>query len=263
MMLSTGCTTVKPGETAVKVILLGKDKGVDSTKVYGPGRYFDGPNVQYIKYPTFVSNYPFTKGATEGSDVDEEIRFQAFDGTSCGVDVAIQARTSPELARLLYITYRMDMMDIIKNPVRNMLRDIMTREASAMAVDSLVGPGKITLIDNVQRRLKAEMLKSGLIIESVTMLSEIRPPEAIAAEIVQKNVAIQSAIKAENQKRVAEANKEITRVNAEAQSIANRQQSESLTPLVLQEKWIAKWNGVLPTLVGDGRSLNMFVNTGR
>jgi len=260
-VVTTGCMkTVKPGETAVKVILMGSNKGVDTTAVYTAGRYWDGPRVQYITYPTYVSNYPFTLNVDEGSPTDEAFTFQAKDGTTCSVDIGIQARTSPKLAPLLYTTYRLDMINIIKSPVRNEVRDILMRTASTMPVDSIVGAGKIQLIDEVNRELKAKMIKSGLIIESVTMLSEIRPPASVAAEIVAKNVAIQSAIKKENEKRVAQANYEITKVNAEAQAVANAKKTVSLTPQVLQEKWIEKWNGVLPTIVGDGKTLNMFVN---
>lgn len=256
----TGCMkVVKPGETAVKVILMGSHRGVDTTAVYTAGRYFDGPRVQYITYPTYVSNYPFTAAKTEGSETNEAFSFQAKDGTTCTVDIGVQARTSPKLAPLLYTTYRMDMTNIIKSPVRNAVRDIMMRIASTMPVDSIVGAGKIQLIDAVNRDIKAQMIKSGLIIESVTMLSEIRPPASVADEIVAKNVAIQSAIKKENEKRVAQANYEITKVNAEAQAIANAKMTVSLTPAVLQQKWIEKWNGVLPTIVGDGKTLNMFV----
>lgn len=258
--LTTGCMkTVRPGETAVKVVLMGSNKGVDTTSVYTAGRYWDGPRVQYITYPTYVSNYPFTASNTEGSKENEEFTFQAKDGTTCAVDIGIQARTSPKLAPLLYTTYRLDMVSIIKSPVRNAVRDILMRVASTMPVDSIVGTGKIQLIDAVNRDLKSQMIKSGLIIESVTMLSEIRPPVSVAKEIVAKNVAIQSAIKKENEKRVAQANYEITKINAEAQAVANQKKTVSLTSAVLQEKWIEKWNGVLPTIVGDGKSMNLMI----
>jgi regulator of protease activity HflC (stomatin/prohibitin superfamily) len=85
--------------------------------------------------------------------------------------------------------------------------------------------------------------------------------------IVDKQVAAQRVLKAEqekaeaavhNEQRVAqaEADKQVAIKGAEAQAEAQRLQQSSITPLLLQLELIRKWNGVYPqVLSGDGGGL--------
>ena len=84
------------------------------------------------------------------------------------------------------------------------------------------------------------------------------------AAIEAKNQAIQEALKAENLVKQAEANAQIaiakakgeaeaTRVKADAEAYYNRTISASLSPFIIQEDWIEKWNGQLPQVTsGQG-----------
>lgn len=74
---------------------------------------------------------------------------------------------------------------------------------------------------------------------------------------------IQSALKAENQVKEAEANAKIaiakakgnaeaTKIKADAEAYYNRTIAASLSPLIIQEDMIEKWNGELPKIAGGG-----------
>lgn len=49
------------------------------------------------------------------------------------------------------------------------------------------------------------------------------------------------------------------RVKADAEAYYNRTISASLTPLIVQEDWISKWNGQLPQVQG-GNDLMPIIN---
>ena len=75
-------------------------------------------------------------------------------------------------------------------------------------------------------------------------------------------ILVQSALKAENQVKEAEANAKIaiakakgaaeaTKIKADAEAYYNRTIAASLSPMIVQEDWIEKWNGELPTVMGN------------
>jgi regulator of protease activity HflC (stomatin/prohibitin superfamily) len=91
----------------------------------------------------------------------------------------------------------------------------------------------------------------------------------LSAAIEAKNQAIQEALKAENLVKQAEANAQIaiakakgeaeaTKVKADAEAYYNRTIAASLSPMIIQEDWIEKWNGELPQIVTAGNSGLMF-----
>jgi regulator of protease activity HflC (stomatin/prohibitin superfamily) len=77
-----------------------------------------------------------------------------------------------------------------------------------------------------------------------------------------KNRAVQSALKAENEIKEAEANAKIAvakaegnakamKIKADAEAYYNRTIAASLSPMIVQEDWIEKWDGQLPTVMGN------------
>ena len=95
-------------------------------------------------------------------------------------------------------------------------------------------------------------------------------PESFKNAINAKNNAVQQALTAENQVKTAEANAKIQVAkatgNAEAMLTKSRAEAESyrlkqsaITPMLLQQMWVEKWNGVLPT-TQLGASTNMMYN---
>lgn len=81
-----------------------------------------------------------------------------------------------------------------------------------------------------------------------------------------KNTAVQNALRLQNQIAAEKASAEIavTKANgiarariieAEAEARANELKQKTLTPLLVQQEWIKKWNGQLPTTqLGSGTS---------
>jgi regulator of protease activity HflC (stomatin/prohibitin superfamily) len=110
-------------------------------------------------------------------------------------------------------------------------------------------------------------MDEGFIVEEFT--SQITPPQSLAQMINEKNAAVQSALKAENKVKEAEAEAKIRiaeakgaaeamQIKADAEAYYNRTIAASLSPLIVQEDWIEKWNGTVPTVMsGSNMMLDM------
>jgi uncharacterized membrane protein YqiK len=103
------------------------------------------------------------------------------------------------------------------------------------------------------------MMAEGFLVEEFT--SKITPPASLTSMIDAKNAAIQSALKAENQVKEAEANAKIDvakaegaaramRIKADAEAYYNKTIAASLSPMIIQEDMIEKWDGKMPQIVG-------------
>jgi regulator of protease activity HflC (stomatin/prohibitin superfamily) len=269
ILLLTACTKIPAGNVAVKVKLYGSEKGVQD-QVVGPGRYAHGWNTEYHKYPTFVKMYPFTKSKDEGSPVDEAFYFQSAEGVKCDVDVGVQARVDPAKVAKLFQTYREDLETIIKTYLRADIRDAINKYSAEMQVDSLYGTGKVRMMQNVTRDIQAKLKDSGLVIESITYLSDVRFPEQIMQGIVDKMAASQRAMQRENELREAAALAKKQVMMAQAEADANRIRLSSLNENLIkweaiqnQKKFIEKWNGSsVPQYMGGGSDFNLLFSAG-
>lgn len=70
-------------------------------------------------------------------------------------------------------------------------------------------------------------------------------------------ILIQDAQRAENELAVVKAEAEKKIAAAEAEAEAYRLKTQALTPAILQQMWIEKWDGNLPEVVTNG---NMMLN---
>jgi regulator of protease activity HflC (stomatin/prohibitin superfamily) len=255
-----GCTRIEQGHVGLKVHLLGSDKG--SIEILGPGVYGNAINVEYVQYPTFIKQYPFTKGKTEGAPIDEAIYFQSRDGVSCNVDVAVTAFADATKADMLYKEYRKGIEEILTTNVRQSLRNAFVEGSSTMTVDDLYSNKKIGLLDIAKKRLVAEFAPLGLIVQDVSYLSDIRFPTEIESAIKAKYAAVQAAMQRENEVAKATAEAQIKVANAKGDSEANRLNAISITPQVIQlreievqKAWIERWDGKLPQVQGAGGTI--------
>ena len=78
--------------------------------------------------------------------------------------------------------------------------------------------------------------------------------DAYAKAVEDKQIAQQRVEKAERELDEAKTRKEIAKTQAEAKKIEQELVNESLTPQILQNRWIEKWNGILPSVMGGDSS---------
>lgn len=255
-----GCQKVPAGYVGVKVYLLGGSKGVDSEKL-GVGRWFIGMNEELYLFPVFKQNYVWTKSSHEGKAQDESITFQTKEGLEIGADVGITYAVDPSKVDLVFQKYRKGIEEITDIFLRNRVRDTFNLVASQYDVESAYGEGKAKMLEEVNKSLKEELSKEGIVIERIYLIGKFRLPETVVTALNAKIQATQKAQQSENELREAEAEakKTIASARAEAESIRLRQQT--LTPLFVKMRWIEAWEkggSKMPMVVGgSGNILNI------
>jgi len=264
-MMFASCGRVQPGSIGVKVKTLGQNKGI-TPEPLDVGRYWLGIPYDLYTYPTFVNIYPFTQNPDEGSRVDEAFYFQSVEGITCNVDLAISAHANPEMAVTLFVTYRKEMVPIIKEILRQDVSNYFIDYASELRVDEIYSTKKMDMINFAKDELRKKAEPVGLIIDDISYKSDIRFPEQVQKAIIAKIEAIQLATQKQNEivQAEADAKKAVAKAQGEAESLlvvakaqaeANRLLSNSITTTLVTYEMANKWNGVTPIYSGTGSVL--------
>ena len=272
----SACDYVEVGHVGIKVDKYGDDRGVAPT-VVGPGKYYGGWNTTYYSFPTSIQTEKWTASSHEGRPVDESISWQIAGSVLVNADIGISYHVEPGDAVKVFQQYRQTLDVVADTALRNMVRDEMNRIGIKYSIDDLQTQGKVTFMDEVTKAVKTNALTMGITVNSLSFLSDIRPPDAIKQVLNAKLQATQDAIKTENEFRttkaqqeklivVAQANVTIAQANAQAIEITGKAIAANPGVIKLKEldrdnNGIAKWNGVLPTTVANGAT--PFVNLGK
>lgn len=252
LLTFTGCQDVNVGEVGVKVFKLGGPKG--ETQVLGTGQYWMGYAEKLFVYPTTQHQYTFTEASTEGSPADEAFRFTAKGGAICTVDINVIAHADPSKADVLYKTWRTDMNTIIKNFVRQDIREALADIGGQYSVDDLIDGKQVELIKKVGSIVTEKNAGKGLEILSISLANNIRFDESVNQSIKMKIQAQQDLLQRQAELAKAEAEAKIKVTNAEAEAAANKAKMLQITPQLIEyervqneKAAIAKWDGTLPT----------------
>lgn len=256
------CTKIPAGYVGIKVRMYGSDKGVAAEPV-GVGRYWDGVNIEYFRFPTYQVNYVYTRDKTEGSPKNEEFTFQTKEGMECSVDLGVAMQFEADKVPLMFQTYRKGEEDIRGIVVRNDIRDRLNKIAGSMPVEYVYGEGKGKLVDSVQSLVHKDLVNTGINVQKVFLIGSIRIPGSVKDALDAKVKMTQEAQQKENEvlKAKAQADIDIAQatgkgqailVEAQKQAEANRVLAASLTDELIRYKSIEKWNGSLPQVSGGG-----------
>jgi regulator of protease activity HflC (stomatin/prohibitin superfamily) len=226
------CTRIDAGHEGIRVKQYGTDKGVQDISLV-TGRVWYNPLTESVyEFPVFVqtADYePFTVNAKDGSvfSVDPTITFKVIPGKS------------PEIFK----KYRKGIGEITRTTLYNYVRDAFRIQFNKYTTDSMIS-SRENFENSVQVQLKTALQAEGFDLEQMT--SGIQYPETITQAIDAKNRAVQEAMQVENELRVSEANAKKLIVQAEAEARANQLRQQSLTPLLIQQQFIEKWDGKTP-----------------
>lgn len=261
----TGCDKVPSGYVGVKVNLLGGEKGVD-VQPLGVGRYWIGVNEDLFLFPTFTQNYVWTADVREGSETDESISFQTVEGLTVNTDVGITYTIDPDKVTEVFQKYRKGVTEITDIYLRNIVRDEMNRSSSMMKVDAAYGAGKAELMSKTLKAVQDKVGPSGIKVESIYLVSDLRLPPNIVDSINLKIAATQKAEQRNNEIATAEAQAKVIEaeasgkakailVEAQAQAEANRLLAQSMSGVLVQYKAIEKWDGQMPKISGSNGTM--------
>jgi len=235
---------INVGNVGLKVNLTGDEKGLSS-----------------LEYKTGWASYtPFVSTIVEYSTRYKTVNYQEMPVTAKGGTVftahpIITYRVSPNKADKTYMAFGTDDMELIE---AGFLHNATTKVAGD--VINLYSPDSLLYNreqyeNEVQRAIQHQCDSFGIDIQMVRL--NLTPPEGLSNAINDKNAAIQNAQTIQNQVAAvkAQAEKDVTKAKGEAAALvaqaqgeaeANRLRQQSLTPLLVQQQFIEKWNGALP-----------------
>ena len=247
--LNASCTVVDSGEIGIKFHKWSSNEqdygGVEGTC---KGWVFFNPITSSVfTYPTYIQRKNY-----------EPFQVNAKDASVFKMDPTIAYRINPEKACDIFTKYRKGIEDLENGYIRTCIYEAYRTCANRYTSDSLMS-NRANFESDVRQRLEKSLMEEGFLVEEFT--SQITPPESLAQMINEKNAAVQSALKAENKVKEAEAEAKIKiaeakgaaeamQIKADAEAYYNRTIAASLSPLIVQEDWIEKWDGTVPTVVG-------------
>lgn len=240
------CTRIDAGHVGIKVNLYGTGKGVqDVTEVTGWVIYNPITTAIY-EFPTFIQHKEYSG---ENSFV-----VNSKDGSEFKVSPIINYNVKSEEVPEIFVKYRRNLGEIEDGFLKTAVYDAFRMVANSYTADSLISSREMFEI-KIKKVLTEQMDKDGFVIQQFT--SNLSYPETFKASIEAKNAAVQKALQADNEVKTAEAQAKIKvaqtqgqadalKIQADADAYANRVRQASLTPLLVQQQFIEKWDGKLP-----------------
>jgi regulator of protease activity HflC (stomatin/prohibitin superfamily) len=240
------CERIDAGHVGVKVNLYGDNKGVDDV-VEVTGMVFYNPITHNIyEFPTFIQHKEYTG--------DNSFIVNSKDGSEFHVSPIINYNVQRDKVPMIFGKYRRSLEQIEEGFLKTAVFDAFRLATNKYTADELIGNRQQYEIE-VRRILEGQLLKEGFVVNQFT--SNLVYPETFKNAINAKNNAVQAALKAENDVKTAEAEAKIKMAQAEgdaqsmltrakAEAEANKLKQSTLTPLLLQQKFVEKWDGKLP-----------------
>lgn len=258
----TSCKVVDNSEVGIKFKKFSLNEQGDLKASNVTGWVFYNPfTTRVFTYPVYVQRVDY-----------EPFTVTAKDAAIFTMDPVLAYQLDRDKATYVFNKYRRNLHFIEEGYMRTCIYDAYRITANNYTSDELMS-NRAKFEGEVRQMLDKSLGEEGFSVKEFT--SQIMPPETLRQMIDAKNAAIQSALKAENQVKEAEANAKIAvakaqgeaeamKIKADAEAYYNRTISASLSPLIVQEDWIEKWDGSLPTYAaGGGGSVVPFMNIGK
>ncbi len=253
-------TIIQPGNVGVVF-----NRWSGSLKTVGQGVAWRIPWITQVQsYPIALRTYTMVRRGEEGSARgDDSIDLPTKEGQHIRQDISVTYNTSQDKAADVFRSFRgAEIADIESTFVRRTIITVSQNQAGQMSLTDLISNKRGDLQEQIQDSLQHEMNKMGFVVDKVN-LGASHLPDAIEKQMQQKMAAQQQAQQAEYElqrqqtlakAKVAEAegDAQATLVKAKAQAEANKLLQEALTPLLIQNKAIERWSGVLPQFTGGG-----------
>ena len=223
---------IDAGCVGIRVNLVGTNKGIDDiTEVTGW--------VFYMPLFTAIHEFPIY---TQVKDY-QPFTVSTKDGSGFTIDPTLSYHVDMEKVTLMFRQYRKSLPELEEGFIRNVLVDSYRIIANHYPSDSLMS-NRQQFEDEVQEKLAQTLGQAGFVYQQLT--SNLEPPQSLKDAIDAKNKTVQEAMQAENKVRQAEADAKIRRIKAETEKYENDLKSSALTPMIIQQMFIEKWDGKLP-----------------
>lgn len=223
---------IDAGHEGILIKQYGTDKGVQDVSLV-TGRVWYNPWTENVEqYATFVQTIDY-----------DAFGVNAKDGSSFSVDPTLSFNIVPGNSPRIFKKYRKTLQEVSETTILNYVKDAFRLQMNKYSTDEIVS-NREKFESDVQKTLSDVLEKEGFKLEQLT--SGLQYPQTIVDAVNAKNKAVQEAMKVENELRLVEAQAKKMIVQAEAEKRANELRQQSLTPLLIQQQFIEKWDGKTP-----------------
>ena len=260
IFMLNSCERIDAGHVGVKVNLYGTGKGVGDVTECTGFVFYNPLTTKIYEFPTYIQHKEYIK--TE--DEDNSFVVNSKDGSEFHVAPIVNYSVQREKVPFIFGKYRRTLESIEEGFLKTTIYDAFRMTANSYTAEELIS-NRQTFETKVRAKLDDDLLKEGFVINQLT--SNLGYPETFKKAIEAKNNAVQQSLTAENQVKTAEANAKIQVAKAEgnaqamlatakAEAESYRLKQSSITPMLLQQMWIEKWNGQMPTTqLGSGTNM--------
>lgn len=256
-------TRIGPGYAGV---IYNMDGGIED-ETLGQGFHMVAPWKHVSEYPISTETVYYTKNSVDGNDddkdkkTDKSVNVNTKDGKQVNVSVTYAYHMDPEKLPTVFAKFRgQDIKSIESGYMKNAMYEALNNVTSQYSLMELVGDKRPEINQKIFEAFKADLEECGIVIETFN-LSDVVPDDATATAIQNVVNAQNALMQAKIEKEQAEVEAEKARVTAkgkadaalieaEGQAQANAKLQESLTPGVLKQRAIEKWNGELSKISG-------------
>jgi len=226
------CTRVDAGHEGILVKQYGTDKGVQDVNLV-TGRVWYNPWTEDVyEIPTFVQTLDYN-----AFDVN------AKDGSSFTVDPTLSFAVIAGHSPSIFKKYRKDLEEVAQTTLFNYVKDAFRLQMNKYTTDEIVS-NREQFENDVQKSLSKALELEGFHLEQLT--SGLKYPSTIVNAINDKNKAVQQAMESRNKLVRDSIEAQRTIIVARAQKEAYELKMRSLTPLLVQQQFVEKWDGKTP-----------------
>lgn len=260
-----------------------------SDDVLTQGWHFVGPTKEVTLYSVGIEQSYLTAGEDGDSKKDDSFEVPSSDGKGLKVDLTFTYRYDAERVTQLFTRFKGQSGKEVRDSFIKPNIVSWTKEVTAKyPVTEILGDERANLNVALSEYISKKFDPYGIIVENVSLIDIDADEETRAsvqrkvnaqqelelAQIEQKTANVQAqkdkevaliaaekereveTINAEKAKIKAEGEAEAVRIQAEAQAEANEMIAKSLTPELIEQQKINKWNGDVPRVYG-GDSLSI------
>jgi len=241
------CERIDAGHVGVKVNMFGSGKGVNDITECTGIVFYNPFSTKIYEFPTFIQHKEYSG--------KNSFIVNSKDGSEFSVSPIMNYSVKGDMVPKIFSKYRRSLGEIEEGFLKTAVYDAFRLATNKYTADDLISNRALFEIE-VRRLLDNQLLVEGFIINQFT--SNLVYPNTFKKSIEAKNNAVQAALRAENEVKTAEAQAKIKiakangdaealLANARAEAESNKLRQQTLTPMLLQQQWIEKWKGQVPT----------------
>lgn len=252
------CTQVPAGHVGVKVKNTGANAGVQAAELR-TGMHVVSPFEDVIKVPVTQKIYPFQQEADDQGRGGQQIQFTDITGLQLNGDVAVTVRIQSDKASDIYDKYRKNTEELIHTEIRMAVRSAVRDQSRRYTAEEIYSAKEAVILADALATLQERFTKEGIEIIALDWIGNIRYPQSVVDAITLKTAKLQEAeaAKADEARAKAQAAANIATAHGDAEATRIRGEALRANPQILQQEWIARWDGKLPSTVAGSNTMMM------